>query len=74
MTAAKFIGLMFRADPGESIAEVTRDAVQVYHDRYGAPPEVCQVHPGEDVGDVGVVVEYSQFILPAHVLVGRREP
>jgi len=72
MTAAKLMGLMFRLDKDDDLAQAIRDGVDAYYVRFGIEPLYCAVHPGTVMLAVDTVeIVERQYIRANHILVGR---
>jgi hypothetical protein len=73
MTAAKLMGLVFRLDKDDDLAQAIRDGVDAYYVRFGIEPLYCAVHPGTVVIQDTTTVEIveRQYIRANHILVGR---
>jgi hypothetical protein len=72
MSAAHLMGLMYRYDKGDDLAQVIHDAEDAYYARFGVMPLYCGVHPGTVVPEVGTVdIVERVYIRANHILIGR---
>ena len=72
MTAAKFIGLMFRCDGSQTLDALAVTAVERYRARFQRDPAVIYIHPSAKIDEaaVGVQVLPSNYVFPRDVYVG----
>ena len=72
MTAAKLMGLMYRIDKGDDLAQVIYEAENAYRERFGVLPLYCAVHPGTE-RPIETTIEFVErpYIRANHILVGR---
>ncbi len=72
MSAAKLMGLMYRIDKGDDLAQVIYEAENSYREQFGVLPLYCFVHPGTVRPD-DTTIEFIEraYIRANHILVGR---